>query len=60
MSNLEKKLKAVNSNNSKNQTFCNQMEELIKKLDENYAEMIRTIKPEDCNKMFVNLNDCRS
>ena len=36
------------------------MEELRKKLDENYAEMIPTIKQEDCTKLFVDLSNSRS
>ena len=51
-SDLEKKLKAENLNDSKNQTLCNQMEELIKTGWE--------LRRNETTKLFVNLSDSRS
>ena len=46
LTNVEKKLKTENLRNSAKETLCNQVEQLVGKLDEIYAESIRMIKQE--------------
>ena len=40
--------------------MCIQLEQLVDKLDEIYAESIRMIKPDDCTREFVEVIDSRS
>ena len=56
LSYLEKKLWAENINDSKKQTLCNQMEELVKKLEEKHTEWIRITRPEVRTQEFVIIN----
>ena len=56
LSKLEKKLKEERLRNSGKQTLCNQLEELIEKLDVNYAKLIQIMKPEGCIEEFVDVN----
>ena len=60
MSTLEKKLKAENLSGSEKQTLCNQLEDLLGKLDKISAGGFRIIKPEDCTQDFVDVSDSRS
>ena len=53
LSNLEKKLKTENSSDPIKQTLCNQIERLVEKLDEIYAESIRMIKPQNYSRELV-------
>ena len=57
--NLEKKLKTENSSDSEKQTLCNQVEQLLEKLDEIYAESIRTIKQEYRSRELVHFSNIR-
>ena len=54
---MEKKLKAENLSDSKKQTLCNQMEELVEKIDEMYTEWIRITGVR--TKEFVNISNIR-
>ena len=52
--NLEKKLKTENSSDSEKQTLCNQVEQLVEKLDEIYAEPICTMKQDySCRELVI-------
>ena len=53
-------LEEENLSDSQKQTFCNQLEELVKKLDEKYTELIRITRPEVRTQEFVNFSDYRS
>ena len=58
--NCQKKLEAEGLSDSEEQTFCNQLEETLGKLDDVFAERIWIMKPDDCTQVFVNLSDSRS
>ena len=60
LSNLEAKLKVENLSDSEKQTLCNQVERLVEKLDEIYAEAIRMIKPEDYSQELVEFSKNKS
>ena len=57
---LEKKLKSENLSNSERQILCDQMERLLEKLDEIYAEALRILNTEGCPDGFANFSKTRS
>ena len=57
---LEEKLKTENLSDSKKQTLCNQVERLVEKLDEIYAESTRMIMPEKYSQELMEFRKNRS
>ena len=57
---LEKKLKAENLSDSEKQILCNQVERLLEKLDEIFAEFLQIMKTEACPQGFANFSNARS
>ena len=57
---LEKKLKSENLSDSERQILCDQMERLLEKLDEIYAEALRILNTEGCPDGFANFSKTRS
>ena len=60
LSSLEEKLKTENLSDSEKQTLCNQVERLVEKLVEIYAESIQTIKQEYRSRELVDFSNTRS
>ena len=60
LSSLEEKLTTENLSDSEKQTLCNQVERLVEKLDDIYAESIHTIKLEYRSREFVDFSNIRS
>ena len=57
---FEKKLKAENLSDSKEQILCNQAERLLEKQDEIFAESLRIMKREACLQGFAKFSNARS
>ena len=60
LTNLEIKLKTEISSDSEKQTLCNQVERLVEKLDQIYAESIQKIKQDYCSRELVDFSNIRS
>ena len=60
LTNLENKLRTKISSDSEKQALCNQVERLVEKLDEIYAESIQKIKQEYRSRELVDINSVRS
>ena len=60
MGELEKKLKSEYLSDSERQILCDQMERLLEKLDEIYAEALRILNTEGCPDGFPNFSKTRS
>ena len=60
LTDLENKLKTEISSDSEKQTLCNQVERLVEKLDEIYAESIQKIKQEYRCRELVDFSNIRS
>ena len=54
---LGKKLKTENLTDSKKQTLCDQVEQLVVKLDKIYADWIQMMKRKDCAQEFEELSN---
>ena len=60
LTNLENRLKSEISSDSEKATLCNQMERLVEKLDEIYAESIQKIKQEYRSPELADFSNIRS
>ena len=60
LTNLENRWKTEISSDSEKQTLCNQVERLVEKLDEIYAESIQKIKQEYLSRELVDFSNIRS
>ena len=60
VSDLKSKLKTEKFSQSEKQKLCDQVEQLVVKLDKIYTEWIRMMKREDCSQQFEDLSVSRS